>query len=313
VGVLELDWNEDAPAGFRNGALAIGNFDGVHLGHQALLAELRKQARLIDGPAVAVTFEPHPLRILKPQSYQPALTTMAERTRWIERYGADHVVVLATSKDLLSLAPDKFFHSLIEEGLAARTLVEGFNFRFGRDRLGTIESLGWLCRQSGKTLTVVGPVQRDGANVASSRVRRALLEGDVKVASELLGRPYRLQGTVVPGQERGRGLGFPTANLGSIETLLPADGVYAVRVEHADFRGPGAVNIGANPTFGETARKVEVHLIGYSGDLQGQPLVMEFIERLRDTRAFTGPEALKRQLQLDVARAKEIAGDGARR
>ena len=134
------------------------------------------------------------------------------------------------------------------------------------------------------------------------------MEGDVRLASELLGRPYRLQGNVVAGQGRGRGLGFPTANLGSIETLLPADGVYAVRVEHADFRRAGAANIGANPTFGETARKVEVHLIGYSGNLEEQPLVVEFIERLRDTRAFDGPEELKKQLLVDVARATEIVG-----
>jgi riboflavin kinase / FMN adenylyltransferase len=197
---------------------------------------------------------------------------------------------------------------MIEARLAARALVEGFNFRFGRDRLGTIESLGTLCRQSGKTLIVVPPVQHDGTNVASSRVRGALLKGDVKLASELLGRPYRLQGTVVTGQGRGRGLGFPTANLASIETLLPADGVYAVRVEHADFRGPGAANVGANPTFGETSRKVEVHLIGYSGNLEGQSLVVEFTEKLRETKAFGGPEELKKQLELDIARAKEIAG-----
>jgi riboflavin kinase/FMN adenylyltransferase len=310
VGVLELHWNEEPPAAFQNGAVAIGNFDGVHLGHQALLAELRRQAGLIDGPAVAVTFDPHPMRILKPESYQPALSTMAERTRWMQHYGADHVVVLVTNKDLLSLSPEEFFNLVIEERLAARTLVEGFNFRFGRDRLGTIESLGKLCRHSGRALIVVRPIECDGANVASSRVRRALLDGDVRLASELLGRPYRLQGTVVAGQGRGRSLGFPTANLGSIETLLPADGVYAVRVEHAGFRGPGAANIGPNPTFGETARKVEVHLIGYSGDLMDQLLVVEFIERLRDTRAFNGPEELKKQLQVDIARAKEISGGG---
>jgi riboflavin kinase/FMN adenylyltransferase len=303
---LELHWNVQPPAAFRNGAVAIGNFDGVHLGHQALIVELRQQAKLIDGPAVAVTFDPHPLRILKPESYQPALTTISERTRWIQRYGADHVVVLATSKDLLSLSPDDFFHSVIAERLAARTLVEGFNFRFGRDRLGSIESLRMLCRQSEKALIVVGPVQRNGANVASSRVRRALLEGDVRLACDLLGRPYALQGTVVTGQGRGRGLGFPTANLASIETLLPADGVYAVRVEHASFRGAGAANIGANPTFGETARKVEVHLIEYSGNLEGQSLVVEFVERLRDTRAFHGPAELMKQLQVDVGRAKEF-------
>jgi riboflavin kinase/FMN adenylyltransferase len=288
--------------------VTIGNFDGVHLGHQALLTELREQAKAISGPAVAVTFNPHPLRILKPQSYQPALTTMAERLRWMQHYGADHVVVLATSKDLLSLSPEQFFHSVIEEGLAARTLVEGFNFRFGQDRLGTIESLRELCRQSEKTLIVVSPVERDGANVASSRVRRALLEGDARLAAELLGRPYRIQGTVVAGRGRGRVLGFPTANLGSIETLLPADGVYAVRVEHNGSRGPGAANIGANPTFGETERRVEVHLIGYSEDLRGQPLIVDFIERLRNTQAFSGPEELKEQLQVDIARANEIAG-----
>jgi riboflavin kinase/FMN adenylyltransferase len=305
-----LDWNEPFPAECRRGALTIGNFDGVHRGHLALLAEARRQAEVLPGPAVAVCFEPHPLQVLRPQQFQPVLTTTADRSALLQANGADHVVLLRTTKDLLRLSAEEFFSRVIEGRLEARALVEGNNFGFGRNREGTIETLGQLCQRSRMTLSIVPPVTRDGQVVSSSRVRHALLQGKVREATESLGRPYALRGTVAAGQRRGRTLGFPTANLERIETLIPADGVYAVRVEHAGRNWAGAANIGPNPTFGEQTRKVEVHLIEFTGDLLGVVLTVRFIERLRDTQQFSGVEALVTQLRSDVAEARRIVSSG---
>ncbi len=280
-----LAWDETPPASSRGGVVAVGNFDGVHRGHAALLAEVRRQAREIRGPAVALTFDPHPLQLLRPEQFQPVLTTPADRVELLQACGAERVLVLKT----------------------ARALVEGINFGFGRNREGTIETLGSLCRETGIALTIVPPVLRDGQPISSSRVRKALERGAVAEAADLLKRPYRLRGTVGSGRQRGRTIGFPTANLERIETLLPGDGVYAVRVYRGLESWPGAANIGPNPTFGESGRKVEVHLIEFQGDLLGQVLLVDFLERLRDTRPFAGVAELAEQLRRDVEKAQAVA------
>ena len=301
-----LAWNEMPAAVSRRGAMAVGNFDGVHRGHAALLAELHRQARAVGGPAVALTFDPHPLKILRPEQFQPVLTSVAERARLLQACGADHVIFLKTTPALLQLGAAEFFQQILQDRLAARALVEGTNFGFGRNREGTIETLAALCRQAGLPLGIVPPVLLDGQPISSSRVRRALERGAVREAAELLNRPYRLHGTVVTGQQRGRTIGFPTANLENIETLLPRDGVYAVSVQRGEDAWPGALNLGPNPTFGEQARKVEVHLIDFRGDLLGQTLAIDLLERLRDTRRFAGAAELTAQLRTDVEQARRI-------
>jgi riboflavin kinase/FMN adenylyltransferase len=302
-----LAWDETPPASSRSGAVAVGNFDGVHRGHAALLAEVRRQARAVHGPAVALTFDPHPLQLLRPEQFQPVLTTAADRAELLQACGADQVQVLKTTPALLQLSAAEFFHQVLQDRLAARALVEGVNFGFGRNREGTIETLATLSREAGMALMIVPPVLRDGQPVSSSRVRKALERGAVREAAELLNRPYRLRGTVAIGRQRGRTIGFPTANLERIETLLPRDGVYAVRVYRGIESWPGAANIGSNPTFGEAARKVEVHLIDFQGDLLGQILVVDFLERLRDTRPFAGVAELAEQLRRDVEKAQSVA------
>jgi riboflavin kinase/FMN adenylyltransferase len=306
MAIATLAWAETPLPGVRAGAIAIGNFDGVHRGHLALLAELRAGAQRIGGPAVAVTFDPHPLQLLRPEQFQPLLTPIRDRAALLEAHGADHVVILRTTPELLQLSAVEFFDQLVRRGLEARLQVEGPNFGFGHNREGNIETLAELCRQAGMELVIVPPLKWQGALVASSRVRRALISGGVADAAELLGRPYRLRGTVGEGAGRGRTLGFPTANLQQPEMLVPGDGVYAVRVHHQDVAWPGAVNIGPNPTFAEQARKIEVHLIGFQGNLRGEVLSLDFIDRLRDTRAFHGPADLVAQLQRDVERARQL-------
>ena len=303
-----VDWRDTPPASCRGGALAIGNFDGVHRGHAALMMTLRREAQAVRGPAVALTFDPRPLEFLRPAQVQPPLTTNAERARVLQQLGADHVVFLHINRDLLSLSADAFFAQVVHDRFAARAAVEGMNFGFGRNREGNVGRLAELCRAAGIALVVAPPVRVDGVDVSSSRVRAALLTGDVAAATQLLGRLYRLQGTVGVGQRRGRTLGFPTANLHQTETLVPGDGVYAVLANVDGTAWPGAANIGPNPTFGEHARKVEVHLLGYEGDLYGKPLTVDFVQRLRDTRPFNGAEDLKAQLQQDVEQALRATG-----
>ncbi len=255
--------------------MTFGNFDGVHRGHAALLGELEGRAAALRIPSVAVTVDPHPLQFLRPEQFQPVLTTVTDRADLIQCKGVDHVLILQTTPELLQLSAEEFFDEVVRSRLQTRVLVEGVNFGFGRQRQGNIETLRHLCNRSGLELMAVPPfTTTEGTVVSSSRVRTALAQGDVRKAADFLGRPYRLRGKVGQGEKRGRTIGFPTANLEKIETLIPGDGVYAVRAWHRDTCWPGAANIGPNPTFGETARKIEIHLIGFQGDLAGQSLML---------------------------------------
>jgi len=295
--------NAAMPIPVQGGAVTLGNFDGVHLGHQALLAETRRQARAVGGPAVAVTFDPPPAQLLRPQATQPQLTALDLRMELLHQHGIDHVLLFRTTLDLLHLRAAEFFDRILRDGLKAKAIVEGFNFFFGRNREGTTEVLQTLGEQRGVPVTLVPPELVDGKPVSSSRIRGEVLAGRVDVAQTLLGRPYRLIGVVSRGAARGRTLGFPTANLEQTDNLVPGDGVYAVRVEHEGRIWPGAANVGPNPTFGEHARKIETHLIGFAGDLYGQTLRVDFLRKLRDPRPFKSIDELKAQIQSDLAAA----------
>jgi riboflavin kinase/FMN adenylyltransferase len=307
---------DQPPDAVRGGAVAVGNFDGVHLGHAALVAKLKTTADQVNGPAVAVTFDPHPIALLAPDKLKPALTTPADRAELLHTAGADHVVILRTTPELLRLEAREFLDSVVGERLAARGIVEGFNFRFGRGRDGDLRVIEDWSRRSNVLFVVVARQALDCAVVSSSRVRTALESGDVAAATRLLGRPYRLRGVVGTGAKRGKSLGFPTANLTEPATLVPGDGVYAVRVLLDDKSWPGAANVGPNLTFGEQDRKVEAHLIGFDGDIYGKPIAVDFVARLRDTRPFAGAADLVDQLRADVERVRRIlvpsplAGEG---
>jgi riboflavin kinase / FMN adenylyltransferase len=298
-----LKQDQEIPADCRGGAVTIGNFDGVHRGHQQILQEVRRQGR----PAVAVTFDPHPLQLLRPAQFQPLVTSVNRRVELLHGHGADHVLILAVTRTFLQLSAREFFDEVLCRRLDARVAVEGPNFGFGRNREGTVETLTALCQQAGRRLVVVPPLEWEGKAISSSRIRNELLAGAVGKARLLLGRPFSLEGTVGTGQARGKTIGFPTANLQGITTLIPGDGVYAVRVLWHDKKFYGAANIGPNPTFGENARKVEVHLIDFAGDLYGQTLSVEFIERIRNTKPFATVQELKDQLERDVEFARTAA------
>jgi riboflavin kinase / FMN adenylyltransferase len=304
--VIPLRLGERLPEEVRGGVVTVGNFDGVHRGHAALLSVARELARSHGNKVIAVTFDPHPLVLLAPERYQPPLTTIGERARLLQDIGADHVVVLQTTTNLLAFSPSDFFGCILQDSLRARGIVEGFNFRFGHDRAGSNAVLQGHCYQTGLAFREVPAFELDGRPVSSSRVRDALLTGDVPTATRLLNRPYRITGTVGTGARRGRTIGFPTANLDQVETLIPANGVYAVSVETPAGRYTGAAHVGPNATFGEDARKVEVHLLDFAGDLYGQTLAVDFVARLRGTEKFATVDALIEQMKRDVAEARRV-------
>lgn len=301
-----VHWHEQFPDACRAGAAAIGKFDGVHRGHVALVERTRQLARSFGGPTVLVAFDPPPLALLRPDITLELLTTAEDRDELLHAAGADHVLTIHTTRDLLDLTAAAFFEEVIVRRLAARGLAEGPNFCFGRKRDGDIALLGKLCDQAGIRLDVVTPIRDDGAEISSGRVRATLAAGDVRAAARLLGRPYLLRGMVSTGEQLARKLGFPTANLIQIPTVIPADGVYAVRIRGAGSEHAGAANIGPSPTFGQQARKVEVHLLDFHGELVGQSLAVEFIKRLRDVRKFASVEALVAQLRQDVEAARRV-------
>ncbi len=289
----------------RGGAVAIGNFDGVHLGHARIVERLIAQARRVGGPAVVFTFDPHPVRLLRPSEAPPPLTWTDRKAQLLVELGVDSIIAYPTDEKLLNLSDREFFDEIVRGKLAARAMVEGPNFFFGHGRTGTIDVLRAFTSDAGMTLEVVEPVVVGGEIVSSSRVRKLLAAGQVDEARALLTQPYRIRGMVTHGVGRGHRIGFPTANVSAIDTLLPGVGVYAGMATTQNERWAAAINVGANPTFGEQTLKVEVHLIGFSQSLYGQPLEVDFLTRLRDVRPFTGIEELKVQLTRDVEAARK--------
>jgi len=296
-----------APLALRAPAVTIGNFDGVHRGHQALVAETVARAREAGGESVALTFDPHPARVLAPSRVPPWLTSPEQKAELLAELGIDVIAVLPFTPEVAALAPEAFARGVLAGTLGARHVVVGAEFRFGHRKAGDAALLRTLGETLGFAVRAVPPVVEGGRPVSSSRVRKALAEGDAAHAASLLGRPYFVDGTVVEGERRGRAIGVPTANLETDGALLPARGVYAGR-----GRLPGGqarlavVNVGERPTFGGRTVTVEAHILDYSGDLYGRRLRLSFAARLRDERRFAGAEALVEQIRRDVERARAL-------
>jgi riboflavin kinase / FMN adenylyltransferase len=298
---------EQLPVAARVGAVAIGNFDGVHLGHRRIVQRLLERAREVNGPAIVFTFDPHPVRLLRPHESPPPLTWTERKAQLLKELGVDWIVAYPTDQKLLALTAQEFFERIVLDTLAAKAMVEGPNFFFGHNREGNVELLRNLTAAAGLSLDVVEPFALDGELVSSSRIRQRIAVGDVASAARMLTHPYRIRGMVTHGAGRGGQIGFPTANLEAVDTLLPAVGVYAGRA-WVDGEGlPAAINIGPNPTFDEHAIKVEVHIIDREIALYGEPLEVEFHVKLRDVKSFVSKEELIQQLQEDVSRARQIA------
>jgi riboflavin kinase/FMN adenylyltransferase len=295
------------PKSLRGGALTIGNFDGVHQGHKVIVDQLKKFASDHEGAAIVFTFDPHPVRILRPEQTPPPLTWTNRKADLLAELGVDAVVAYPTNRELLQLTYREFFEQIVVEQLGAKAMVEGPNFFFGHKREGTIEKLGLLCEENKIQLQIVEPKIETDSLISSSRIRELVRVGDVDLARSMLTRPYRIRGMVTHGAARGSTIGFPTANLDAIDTLVPAMGVYAGRTYVHGRSHWSAIHIGPNPTFGEDLPKVESHLLNFEGSIYGETIEVDFISRLRDICQFDSKEQLVAQLNLDVAETKKIA------
>jgi riboflavin kinase/FMN adenylyltransferase len=298
------------PSPFSRTVVTIGNFDGVHLGHRAILARVIKRAGELGAQAVAITFDPHPLKVLRPEMNLPLLTTPDQKLALLAASGLDAVVVLPFTHELAAMAARDFIQQYFCQGLKVREVVVGHDYRFGRGREGDIELLKEMGQVHGFTVQVVWAVEADGAVVSSSLIRALLRLGKVPEAARLLGRPYGVVGQVVRGKGRGaKLLGVPTANLRAANELLPACGIYAVRVRRGGRIYPGVANLGTCPTFDNQDLSLEVHLLEFNGELYGENLEVQFVARLREERRFASIEALGAQIRADIDQARQMLGE----
>ncbi len=303
----------DLPLGGERRVVAIGTFDGVHLGHQAIIARAIERARERGLQSMVLTFEPNPLAVLRPELAPTVLTEPAVKAQMIEALGADALLVAAFTPAFSRIRADRFAEMLASSPLNAESIVVGSNFRFGQGGSGTVAYLQRLGRARGLIIespsTVVSP---DGKPVSSTRVRRLVAQGDVTEVVPLLGRPHSVEGTVVPGEQRGRGMGLPTANV-AVPTgvALPGRGVYAGRVVLGSGRYAAAINVGYAPTFpagADPPLRVEAFVLDYAGgDMYGERMRVEFLERLRGERRFPSPDELLVQIGADIDRTREVA------
>ncbi len=300
----------DLPDDMARPALAIGKFDGVHVGHARILARLVEYARRESRPAVVFTFDPPPRDILTPDRPTALLCDLEEKRKLIERAGVDALILYPTTREFLNQTAEEFFSETLVDRLRVARLVEGESFSFGRGREGRGERLKALCRDAKVALDVVPSAELDGSPISSSAIRAALRACDVVGAARRLGRRYRLKGVVGRGDQRGRELGFPTANLTQPTSLLPGAALYSAIVTLPNGeRRRAAVNLGGNPTFGVDSVKIEAHLLEFSGDLYGAPLTIDFCEKIRDIVAFDSPDALLRQMRSDLEIARRAPWD----
>jgi len=284
--------------------VALGAFDGIHLGHRAILGEAVARGKAQDAQVVACTFDRHPMEVLQPDRAPLPITTPTERLELIAETGVDVTLVLAFTPELAAMEPETFVRDVVVRRLHAQEVVVGFNHAFGRGARGNAALLRAIGEPIGLVTHVVPPLLVDGVAVSSSEIRAALKVGDVVQAARFLGRPYSIAGTVTRGAGRGRTLGFPTANLEPERPLLVPTGVYACRADVDGTLRPAVVNVGVRPTFGEAALAIEAYLMDFAGDLYGRRLALRFVSRLRGEQKFPSVDALREQIGQDVEAAR---------
>ena len=286
--------------------VALGNFDGVHLGHRAILKKAIDRARATAGTAFALTFDPTPAKVLAPARAPRLILAPEDKLELLGNSGIDGVIVIAFTQALSQLTPAEFVREYLVGRIGAREVVVGHSVSFGHARAGNAEVMSELGRQMAFETIVVGPIAVEGEVVSSTRVRELIAAGEMGAAARLLGRNHFLSGPVVHGRERGRTIGFPTANIDSATECLPPDGVYATRVILPDGAFASITNIGMRPTFAEPARTIEAHIFDFDRDIYGAKVRLEILERIRGERKFDSGQALAAQIAEDLKRAKEI-------
>lgn len=286
--------------------VGIGNFDGVHLGHRRLLESVIGRSRSDSGTAVAMTFDPHPLTILKPDGRPPMITTLEERIGLIRELGLDILILIPFTREFARVSAEEFVRDVLGARVGARSVCIGTNFHFGSGGRGGIDLLKREGAGLGIQVIDVEIVEFDSRPISSTRIRDNILKGSMDRVTGMLGREYAIQGRGVEGKHRGQSLGFSTANLTTDNELIPRDGVYVTWAEVAGRRHQSVTNVGVRPTFAEKERVIETHILGYrGGPLYGAPVRVGFCRRLRDEKRFDGPEALKEQIGRDVSATRE--------
>jgi len=286
--------------------LTLGNFDGVHLGHQKLLKLVAEKAARLQLPSVVYTFDPHPLKIVAPHKSPPLITTIDGKVQLIASFGIDYLILARFTKEFAAQHPTDFVRDVLLKQMKIKEVWVGHDYTFGKGRKGTGEYMKELGSQHGFSVYIVAAYKQKGTIVSSSLVRRHIKEGRVAEAAQLLGRPHTLSGTVVKGDGRGATIGFPTANMTCGGELIPKQGVYAVSVTVGGKRRQGVMNIGTAPTFDRKRPLIEVHILDFKRSIYGRKLHIDFTKRLRSEKTFNNPDALTRQIRKDIGKAREV-------
>lgn len=297
---------EERDLSIPNPVLTMGNFDGIHLGHQALLRRVIEDARERQGRSVVLTFEPHPLKVLAPDRAPRLLLSHKDKVQLLQSFGVDVVIIQNFDPKFAALEAEEFIQVYLIERLKVVKVWIGKDLRFGKGRKGRVQDLIRRGREGGFQVGVVEPILVGGVRISSSRIREMIEQGRVQEARRFLGRYHFVSGRVGPGHQRGRDLGFPTANIAPKTEVIPLNGIYATLLEVDDRTWPSVTNIGVNPTFGSGPRTVESYIFDFQGDLYGKPLRLFFVERIREEIKFSTPDLLIAQMKADVVRAQEI-------
>ena len=306
-GFMQIIFDLDAlPEALKGGAVSVGKFDGMHLGHALIVQRLKGYAQQRHIPAILITFDPHPAALLRPHDNIKPICTLERKIELLRNVHVDAVAVIRTTPELLQQSAETFFYDTLQNRFHAKVVVAGKDFSFGRDRIGTPDAIRLYGQWTGIEVDIVEPVQIGADRVSSSGIRRLIQAGHIERVNELMPMPYRLSGHVVVGDQRGRTLGFPTANLGDVQTIMPRQGVYATAAWFGGQRFGSTTHIGTNPTFGVAEPKIEVFVHDFSGDIYGQRLDVDFLTYLREPVRFDSAEALIRQMQDDVRRSRRM-------
>ena len=292
-----------------NAVVTIGNFDGVHLGHREIFRRVKREAAALGGVSLVITFIPHPIKMLGVHKGLRLINTYAEKELLLEASGIDYLLIIPFTAEFASISAERFVRDILVGAIGVRKLIIGYDYAFGKNRQGDVAMLRHMGDDLGFTVDVLEPIALSGLVYSSTAVRRMIAEGDVRGVVRLIGRHFSVGGTVVHGKQRGKGLGFPTANLQTDKELIPKPGVYAVKVKVDDATYDGACNIGDNPTFGNGSLSIEVFIFDFDGDIYGREVRLYFVDRIRDEVTFPNPQALQEAIARDVARCREILRD----
>lgn len=304
---MEITLGIDKIAGpLRNPVVALGNFDGIHLGHQLIFKRTKQEARKITGESVVFTFEPHPLKVLHTDQCPPLITPFKKKMMLIKSFGIDVVICAEFTREFSAIPAREFVKSILVDRIGTRRIIAGYDYSFGRGRQGSVEDLKIYAQEFGFQVTVVGPIRVGNQIISSSAIRNLIQNGEMSEAARLLGRHYMVLGKVIWGTARGRLLGVPTANVEILNELYPKNGVYTVEVLIDNETYQGVANVGVNPTFGGNQFSVEVHIFDFYQDIYGKEIQVAFIQRIRGEKAFETPEALIQQIKKDMDHARQI-------